>query len=306
MKKTLILIVLSMTIAISVEAQSGYGNVSFGDLDDVFLFIMPSKTFETGDGDLGIRCNEYTEGSELVMYFRGKMLSKVGWSNPNTVAHGNYAKLAVRSNNYEATFILHLPDGSHSKPYLYFEPLPTSTNRELAAALNRGAKINLPTTQGWIRFEPIIDGNIATLSFQPSSSKPAPIVYNLKTTTSTSSNPQKGYSTITDSDKLYDSEELTEQPSYPGGQSALLSFLSANLQYPHDAEEKGIQGKVVASFIVEKNGSLGNLKIERSVHPLLDKEVMRLLMLMPAWTPGKVNGMLVRVKYNLPVTFKVQ
>lgn len=169
-----------MAIAISTEAQSRYGNVSFSDLDDVFLFIMPSKTFDTGDGDLEIRCNEYAEGAELVMYFRGKMLSKVGWSNPNTVAHGNYAQLAVRSNNYEATFILHLPDGSHSKPYLYFEPLPTSTNRELAAALNRGAKINMPITEGWIRFQPMIDGNRASLSFEPSSSKPTPYFYILK------------------------------------------------------------------------------------------------------------------------------
>ncbi len=180
MKKTLLLFIFSMTIAISVEAQSGYGNVSFGDLDDVFLFIMPSKTFDTGDGDLEIRCNEYAEGAELVMYFRGKILSKVGWSNPNSVAHGNYARLAVRSNNYEAAVILHLPDGSHSKPYLYFEPLPTSTNRELAAALNRGAKINMPITEGWVRFQPITDGNRASLSFEPSSSKPSPYIYILK------------------------------------------------------------------------------------------------------------------------------
>ncbi len=175
MKKIITFIALAL-VAYTANSQTW----SFQDLDDVFLFIMPSKTFDTGSGDLEIKCVEYNEGVEMTMYYRGKYLSKVGWENPNTVAQGSYARLAVRTDRYQVSFILHMPDGSHSKPYLYFEPMPTSTNQELAAALQRGANINVPITNGWMRFQPIVDGSRAGLSFEPSSSKPTPFIYNMK------------------------------------------------------------------------------------------------------------------------------
>ena len=101
--------------------------------------------------------------------------------------------------------------------------------------------------------------------------------------------------------------EVVEQPpQFPGGQSALLSWLSQNIHYPPVAEENGIYGRVVVSFVVESDGSISNVQVVRGVDPSLDKEAVRVTKAMPKWLPGKQNGQAVRVKYNLPVTFKLQ
>ena len=104
--------------------------------------------------------------------------------------------------------------------------------------------------------------------------------------------------------KVFDVVE--QQPAFPGGQGALLSWLSQNIHYPAVAEENGIQGRVVVSFVVEKDGSISNVQVVRGVDPSLDKEATRVVKSMPKWTPGKQNGQAVRVKYNVPVTFKLQ
>lgn len=104
--------------------------------------------------------------------------------------------------------------------------------------------------------------------------------------------------------KVFDVVE--QQPSFPGGQAALMSWLANNIHYPPVAEENGIQGRVVVSFVVEKDGSITQVQVVRGVDPSLDKEAVRVTKSMPKWTPGKQNGQAVRVKYNLPVTFKLQ
>lgn len=161
----------------SLSSGSGSNGVTFRNLDDVFDFVRPSKSFNAHTGSLQIKCEEYGSGEVMRMYYRGKLLSDVGWSNPKQVAKGEYAQLAVRTDRYQVTVVLHLPDGNHDRLYLYFEPMPTSTNKQLAEALSRGAKINIPTSEGWLKFEPIVDGSVATLSFEPSSAKPSPRVY---------------------------------------------------------------------------------------------------------------------------------
>jgi protein TonB len=104
--------------------------------------------------------------------------------------------------------------------------------------------------------------------------------------------------------KVWDVVE--QQPSFPGGNAALMSWLSSNIHYPPVAEENGIQGRVVVSFVVEPDGSISNVQVVRGVDPSLDKEAIRVTKAMPKWIPGKQNGQAVRVKYNLPVTFKLQ
>jgi TonB family protein len=99
---------------------------------------------------------------------------------------------------------------------------------------------------------------------------------------------------------------IVEQiPSFPGGIQALMKFLAENIHYPVDAQRNGIQGRVIIGFIVEKDGSLSHFKVTRSVDPLLDKEAMRVCQSMPKWIPGKQNGEVVRVKYNVPINFKL-
>ena len=96
---------------------------------------------------------------------------------------------------------------------------------------------------------------------------------------------------------------VEEMPQYPGGAEALLEFLNNNVQYPEEAEKAGIQGRVIATFVVEKDGSVSNARVVKSVDPLLDAEALRVISAMPKWKPGKQNGQVVRVKYTVPLSF---
>jgi len=104
--------------------------------------------------------------------------------------------------------------------------------------------------------------------------------------------------------KVFDVVE--QMPSFPGGPSALMQYLSSNIKYPVVAEENGVQGRVVCTFVVEKDGSITDVRVIKSVDPSLDKEAMRVVKSMPKWIPGKQNGSAVRVKYTVPVTFRLQ
>lgn len=104
--------------------------------------------------------------------------------------------------------------------------------------------------------------------------------------------------------KVFDMVE--EMPSFPGGQAALMQFLQSNTHYPAVAQENGVQGRVTVSFVVEKDGSITDVQVARSADPSLDKEAIRVVKSMPRWTPGRQNGSTVRVKFNVPVTFKLQ
>ena len=94
-------------------------------------------------------------------------------------------------------------------------------------------------------------------------------------------------------------------PSFPGGEQELFKFLQENVKYPEQAKKDSIEGRVVFSIVIETNGSITNPKVERSVHPLLDAEALRVANLMPQWEPGYLNGIPVRRKYNIPFTFKL-
>ena len=104
--------------------------------------------------------------------------------------------------------------------------------------------------------------------------------------------------------KVFDVVE--QMPSFPGGQGALLEYLNSHVKYPVVAQENGVQGRVVVSFVVERDGSITDVRVVRSVDPSLDREAQRVVSSMPRWTPGKQNGSAVRVKYNVPVSFRLQ
>lgn len=104
--------------------------------------------------------------------------------------------------------------------------------------------------------------------------------------------------------KVFDVVE--EMPSFPGGSAALMSYLNSNTKYPVVAQENGVQGRVIISFVVERDGSISDVKVARSVDPSLDREAQRVVKSMPRWTPGKQNGQTVRVKYTVPVVFRLQ
>jgi protein TonB len=95
-------------------------------------------------------------------------------------------------------------------------------------------------------------------------------------------------------------------PTFPGGQGALMKYLADNIKYPAEAQKNGVQGRVIVGFVVERDGSITDVNILKSVDPSLDREAARVVRSMPRWTPGKQNGQAVRVKYNVPVTFRLQ
>ena len=105
-------------------------------------------------------------------------------------------------------------------------------------------------------------------------------------------------------EKVFDVVE--QMPSFPGGNAALMKFLNENIHYPVVAQENGVQGRVVVSFVVERDGHITDVQIARSVDPSLDKEAQRVVKSMPKWIPGKQNGSAVRVKFNVPVSFRLQ
>lgn len=99
---------------------------------------------------------------------------------------------------------------------------------------------------------------------------------------------------------------VEEMPHYPGGQAGLLRHLAQNIQYPADAAEKGIHGRVIVKFVITKEGEVTRPEIQRSVYPSLDKEALRVVQTLHRFVPGKKNGEPVNVRYLLPVTFKLK
>lgn len=99
---------------------------------------------------------------------------------------------------------------------------------------------------------------------------------------------------------------VEEQPEFPGGNAAMMKFLSDNIKYPVIAQENGIQGRVITNFVVERDGSITDVQVVRGVDPSLDKEAVRVIQSMPKWKPGKQRGSAVRVRFTLPVVFRLQ
>ena len=99
---------------------------------------------------------------------------------------------------------------------------------------------------------------------------------------------------------------VEQMPEYPGGIQALFEYLSQNVKYPSDAENQKVEGRVIATFIVETDGTINNVEVVKPVFPSLDAEAIRVLSGMPKWTPGKQSGKEVRVKYTVPINFNLK
>ena len=109
-----------------------------------------------------------------------------------------------------------------------------------------------------------------------------------------------------DSQKEQKVYEVVEQmPEYPGGMSALINFLSTTVKYPEDAVKQKVEGRVMVQFVVEKDGSVTDVTVVKNAFPSLDAEAVRVVKAMPKWTPGRVKGKVVRVRYTLPISFRM-
>ena len=106
-----------------------------------------------------------------------------------------------------------------------------------------------------------------------------------------------------ESDEVFTDYEIN--PEFPGGNDALVSFLKNNLKYPTECVRDSIEGRVLVNFVVGKDSIIRDVKVIRSVNPLLDAEACRVIRLMPKWIPGKQRGIPVRTQFNLPIKFKL-
>ncbi len=107
-------------------------------------------------------------------------------------------------------------------------------------------------------------------------------------------------------DTLYDPAGVQKMPGFPGGEKELFAYLSRNLRYPDLARQNGIEGQVVLSFVVNKDGSIGDVQVVKSIGGGCAKEALRVVQSMPTWIPGEANGHAVKVRFFLPVIFKLQ
>lgn len=116
---------------------------------------------------------------------------------------------------------------------------------------------------------------------------------------------EQGYNSFQESQaRVY--EELEDMPSFPGGPDALMKWLNNNVKYPVQAQENGVQGRVIVSFVVGTDGRIDEAEVVRSVDPYLDREALRVVKSMPRWIPGRQNGECVRVRYNIPIAFRLE
>ena len=119
-------------------------------------------------------------------------------------------------------------------------------------------------------------------------------------------NPPPPFSSVdagSDGEKVFTIVE--RQPKFPGGDKALIEYLSSNIKYPKSAKKDKVTGKVLISFVVDKEGNVTEVQVRRGVREDLDAEAYRVVAAMPRWTPAKMGGKIVAVSYNLPIIFKL-
>ena len=109
-----------------------------------------------------------------------------------------------------------------------------------------------------------------------------------------------------DPDYVFGVGTVEQRPEFQGGQAAMMRWLGANMRYPREALNRRIQGTVVTQFIIERDGRITNVAVSRNIDPLLDAEAIRVVQAMPNWQPGKQDGETVRVKFTLPLVFRIQ
>ena len=131
-----------------------------------------------------------------------------------------------------------------------------------------------------------------------------PIMFKLSNDSSDSKVAETPRKAIVDENGVH--QICEEMPEFPGGMAECMKWLGKNINYPAEAKEKGTQGRVIIQFVVEKDGSITEAKVARGVDPLLDAEALRVINSSPKWKPGKQGGQPVRVKYTIPVAFKLQ
>jgi len=101
-------------------------------------------------------------------------------------------------------------------------------------------------------------------------------------------------------------DQVEQQPEFPGGMEAYLDFMAKNIKYPAECEKNGVEGRVLVDVVIDEEGNVTEPKVKKSVDPLLDAEALRVVKMMPKWTPGMNEGKAVKVLYTVPFTFRLK
>ncbi|MDR0693975.1 MAG: M56 family metallopeptidase [Prevotellaceae bacterium] len=151
----------------------------------------------------------------------------------------------------------------------------------------------------------LVTGDIQSITIQKDTAAPKKSTVKYTVAAKDTTTPKKSTVKYTVVSVVYNPGEVDVQPQYPGGIVKLMDFIKANLKYPQKAAKQKIQGRVAVQFTVKANGKIADVSVLQSVNPLLDAEAVRVVKSMPAWTPGKLNGEAVAVRFILPIDFQL-
>ncbi len=290
MKKRMIIITLLLMTMVNIQAQSLLGTW---------------KTTMTVDGDV-MMCNlSFSAGQkttlkmEQVMNFDEMGVFELTITFPGTyIMKDKTITMNLNTQSFDCKFTKMQFGSEFEKMFKEMPELRKMCDDELNKALEE-VKKNL---RGGVP----IDGDMEILSLTNTILKlqTGDDVLTFEREVSTPQTSSKSEAAPEYSGTVYELAET--MPSFPGGSNALSQFIANNLKYPVVCEENRIQGRVICTFIVETDGSISNIKVVKNVDPALDKEAKRVLSLMPKWIPGRDKGQLVRVKYTVPISFRLQ
>ena len=270
---------------------------SKGDLNDVVLFYLYEKNKSTNPVDTTKQKEDETERDKAIALYDAILPMPCFPDGPLAMSqfitnHLQYPESAKKDSIQGNVFVSFNveKDGAITDLKVVRSVSPELDN-EACRLVN-----NMPK---WI---PAMKNGIPT-----SARYVLPVKFSLGDTGIQRSNPQKVNQTKTrKGDKTVLPDSIDAMPEFPGGQATLFTFLSNNIKYPVLAEEAGVQGRVILTFVVDVDGSITEIKVRKSVDPSLDKEALRVVSNMPRWIPGKIDGIPVRVEYILPTTFRLQ
>lgn len=271
--------------------------------------VIPRKIFDNGDsGDIIKHENAHIRQGHTFDLIAGEIYTSLFWFNPA-------AWLIKRSIKLNHEFLADHELTRHSaniKTYQYkLLNVPVEFNRiQLAHSFNNLIKnrivmINKKQTSDYAALKNLLIIPTVALIL---------VAFSCNNTVNTkdSANGQTAVKQPTEvkSDKPAEGQKAEEifiqvdqMPVFPGGENAMIEFVKKEMKYPKSAQEKGIQGTVIVQFIIDRNGKAKNAKVVRGANPALDDEALRVVNLMPAWTPGKQGGRAVNVSYTVPLKF---
>lgn len=306
--RKLLVLMLGMLYTININAEIS----EFTTWDDVAAFVGQSKDFRGKSKWATTTVSLVSESNKMYLYIEDKRFSPIYTRHLTPEA----AHIAIVDGATTIEMTLHLGNANDNRPYLCFETLK-GRNLYLdyiSVPQYREAYQKSGTWDyAWVYYEPIIQNGQAMIlthnyDYKGDSSKPNPAKYYY-----VEGNQGRMYERnatrkyhITENNCIYSLSDVEQSPEFRGGESMLMKWLSQNVHYPEEAYQKDVQGRVVVSFIVEKNGYLSDIHIERGVDTDLDNEAIRVVKSMPVWKSAKKGGKPVRCRFALPITFKIQ